>query len=156
MKVNPIIALFFCTVLASCHRMSFHDPSPAFASFDFTDLITEAGFHSEGFSDSGTANSATGMAKHIRWGTFTAPASSFTCFKVFQRVKKHFDAASQGACAQEGWDPRTEEHPASGPVHIAMLYNQNGRHGDLHLWLYPSEDETKIGFALHLMEQPLH
>ncbi len=150
-----IIALLLCTLLTSCNKVSStQQPSPAFKAFDLSQVLTEGGFHLDGFSDSSTTNPATGIAKQIRSGTFTAPASTFPCYKLFQLVKKHFDAASQGASGQEGWIPKTEEHPTE-PVHIAMRYNQNGRHGELHLWLFPSENETKIGFALYLLEEPL-
>ena len=154
-----IIAFVLCTLFTSCNKRGTNQPSSAFTTFDISHLIADGGFHSEGFADAGTTNAATGIAKEIRWGSFTAPASTFPCYKIFQLVKNHFDSATQGACDQEGWIPKNEEHPnkehPTTPVHIAMRYNQSGRHGELHLWLFPSEDETKVAFSLHLLEEPL-
>ena len=128
--------------------------SQAAKTFDMSVFITDAGCRSRGFSDSGTTNSATGIIKHVRWGNFTAPADSFPCYEVYQQVTRHFVTAHKTEVAQEGWDPKAAEHPTS-PVLIGMRYNLNGRHGELRLWLFPSEDYTKIGFALYFQEEPL-
>jgi len=154
-KRKPAIAILLCVLLTSCSKKPSIAPSQAFRTFDMSSIITKAGLQSKGFSDSGTTNAATGVAKHIRSGTFTAPSNSFPCYMVFQQIIKHFTMSHQVEVAQEGWNPTTEEHPTK-PVYIAMRYNKNKRRGEFHLWLFPSEDYSRIDFALYFQEEPLH
>ncbi len=41
------------------------------------------------------------------------------------------------------------------PCLIVMKYQHAGRHGELHLWLFPNADRSRTGFALLYQETPL-
>jgi hypothetical protein len=153
-KLKLAIAILLCFLLPSCRNKPSTAPSQAFTTFDMSSIIIKAGFQPKGFSESGTTNAATGLAKHIRSGTFTAPINSFPCYAVFRQITDHFTISHQVEVAQEGWNPKTEEHPTK-PFCIAMKYKQNRRYGELRLWLFPSEDYTSIDFALYFQEEPL-
>jgi hypothetical protein len=149
-----LLVLLCCVVLTSCGSKPVLAPSAAFKAFDMSDIITQAGCQSEGFTDSGTSNAATGIAKHIRSGSFTASLNSFPCYAVFKQIAENFEQTHGIVLAQEGWNPRTEEHPTT-PCHVVMKYTHDARHGELHLWLFPVADYSRTGFALHYREEPL-
>ena len=153
-ELKLAIVLILCAFVTSCREKPSTAPTQVFKSFDMSLIITEAGFQAKGFSESGTTNAATGEAKYIRSGTFSSAEGRFPCYAIFQQIKKYYEDSNKISVSQEGWDPKTEEHPKY-PVYIAMKYNQNKRHGEMNLWLFPSDDYTKIGFALYYIEEPM-
>jgi hypothetical protein len=106
-----------------------------------------------GTGRNGVQNAKAGYAWQSWQGVLTAPKESGGCEAAAVIVRDSLNKVLGGSCLDELTQQpgRARGQPLSG----LLRYNQDGMHGDVHVWLIPDTSETTISYVIFVREEKM-
>jgi hypothetical protein len=146
------------SVLVFAGRPALRPHSAFFDHFDPVALFDRyPGYSVEGVTGSGTFHMSRGAAFR-EWRGFVKSADADLIPAMAQHAIDEYLWSSDSHTLVIGdLTAHAREQPLAVqvPSHGLFLFNQGGRHGELHVWLFPDSSGTGVGYAISLHEEPL-
>ena len=127
--------------------------SPVYREFNAAVLAESASKNPGDIQDRGSWNTKTKRGSRQMRGLLRVGPEANPCAEILSRLDS-FVTARTSSLHSEG-ELAKEVRPEQKHVYGMWMYNCQGRHGELHLWLFPNRPEGEVAFAAYLYEEDL-
>ncbi len=155
-RVRKIVVAGLLLCILGCSRdVEFEQLfSPMYRELEAELFGPEGKLHAEDHKKRGSWNPKTKRGSYQIRGILTADSGDIQCGEVLKLVDD-FVRARTTKYHVEGESFPTPAEPLDKHAYAMWMYNWQKRHGELHVWLFPYPDGTRMGFAIYHYEEKL-
>ena len=125
--------------------------SKVFSRFDPEAEFARLGFLVDADTEGGRLSARYLYGWKPKQGSVQLPAGATGCETVAAAIRRSLDRVLDAECVDELNGPRQRRR--GQPLYGMLRYETDGMHGQIYVWLFPDESETRINYAILLREE---